>query len=349
MPSAAVQYFRLAHLSDLHLATRANRRGIHHIVGPRSGFQALRQLIFCPGHESLTGTYHDRAARALLERLRTGFRDSGEPYDGIVVTGDLATVGTSDDLAVARRFVDGGSPFNGSSAVHEWIAVVPGNHDRFRPPFNLPGSEEFEGARAFGPCWRRAESCGSTEHEKIQVFTLQKGDASLSLIAADFTLKSGEYSIYNICRHLSQGRVYDDRLSLLKTKTLDEKSAGRAVLWMTHFPPRFPRRRIDLRQEQSLVNTARELDVPYILSGHTHEAREYQVGMTVGGRLIRVLCSGSSLAYGEALRSFYEIELEITDNRVTNVISRPYWHHARRDNETKAVYHFFSATAPAQN
>lgn len=345
MPSAAVQYFRLAHLSDLHLATRANRRGLHHIVNWRSGFQALRQVVFCPGHESLTGTYHDRAARALLERLQKGFRGSGDPYDGIVITGDLATVGTRDDLGVAHRFLHGGHPFNDSNAIHEWIAVVPGNHDRFQPPFNLPGSEEFEGAHAFGPCW--GCTYGATEYEKVQVFTLRKGRASLSLIAADFTLESGEYRIHSI-KHLSQGHVYDGRLSLMKARTLSEKTAGRAVLWMTHFAPRFPRKTTDLRKDQTLVDSARELDVPYILSGHTHEAREYEVGMTVGGRLIRVLCSGSSLAYGEALRNFNEIEVEVSGNSVTGVICRPYWHHARRDKVTKAVYHFFFSTAPAQ-
>lgn len=101
--------FYFAHFSDPHFSISPNYRGYIDAPGVPAKLRTRLLWLFLHGGDRrrLLGSFDVDAAKALSDRLALGFHEGLHSYDGFIVTGDLATIGTLEDLAVARRYFEG--------------------------------------------------------------------------------------------------------------------------------------------------------------------------------------------------------------------------------------------------
>ena len=284
--------FKLVHLSDLHFAVKPNRLPSPIQTG---GLSALFKAAVS-GHRGnwfKPASHSTRAARAVARYLSTTVIPSESP-DLLVISGDLAATGDAGDLASARDFIRGDSSGFWSSTDDEprlpvdriKLQVMPGNHDRYHKGTLLPGSDAFE--QVFAGIW----AVSSSSDRVSEPFIIEKSGEMLAIISADFTFRRASDSS-SLTGYIGQGKVYQDVLDALKVKTLDVKSVASrniAVVWMVHYPPRYPDvdPNLSLSGEDDLLNMASELGVNLLLAGHTHVACLYDVDG------INVSCVGSA-------------------------------------------------------
>ena len=261
--------FRILHISDLHFsrdypeAINDSWPVLRYIKGAfRNNF------ITCMiGHSPLI-------ADALAEFT---FRFP-ELFDVILITGDISTTGSMDDLSFAREFMLAGrsTPIENLeqepclNILDKEIFVVPGNHDRFKADAK-PGGRDFD--KVFNDLWR--------EHSAIQyrVFESRNDGTKLVMIGVDFSLVEGDGGdlFYG---YLGRGRVTANIIEKLKAITnrarLLYEDDGVAVLWAIHFNPLVDTSQfLKLLKNELLLKAIEETNVSGVLCGHTHIA-EYQ-------------------------------------------------------------------------
>jgi len=275
--------FKLLHASDLHIGRIEGIKGfstsapevLHDVLARLRDTDFKRLLHLLPTHN---GHILDEFARFVHDN--GGFSGTGrDPYDAIVVTGDVAASGKRRDLRVARDFImrraDNGflsvrrsfwpgskrvvqeptlrtSRTEGEATAGTRLFVIPGNHDRYKglglwfgidpPRFQLghgPGGRRFD--RYFSYAW------GKQQHVR-QFDPVDKKSVRLVLIGADFSLadfRDAEDSVFAV---QGQGRAYPKRLDALKRATEDAIAHGKSmsrpttVVWAIHFEPQIDAR-----------------------------------------------------------------------------------------------------------
>jgi hypothetical protein len=300
--------------------------------GVRSSWfsRSLYRLGFLADRRKYLATFNIDAAQALSRRLADGFRLGAVRYDGFVWTGDLATVGTEEDLLVARSYFEGKllhSKYGRGGTRHfldvfqfplDKLAVLPGNHDRYFGPLCRPGSPHFEGPNAFQETWRLLQPANQRGvFEKVQPFIFEKGNDRLTVLGADFSLDPNTCDS-RPCKYLGRGKVTEQVLQMLVDKTRASHDSGSAVIWAVHFPPNFPRLQasLSLEGENALVRAAIQSDVRYILAGHTHESKSYPIKSKLPRGEVRVICAGSPVCSKTKAPAFNEISFCVSGKDV---------------------------------
>lgn len=252
------------------------------------------------------------------------FIEGDGSFDALVLTGDIATTGLSQDLEKAREFLEGPATDEDSTiaGLVQRVHLLPGNHDRFIFTGNgflyAPGGDEFE--RILGQHWSG----------KVKLYDpplrSQQEELSVLIVAADFGLQRSADCTWPLLAvgRLAQGRVYPDVLAELERVTKAAWAAEQdsypnntiVILWAIHFPPFFPyagrfklldRRTKNLIDEQELVAKAAECGVQAILAGHTHRAKDYMAGE----QGVCVLCAGTATQHEDYDRQIQIINISI--------------------------------------
>jgi predicted phosphodiesterase len=194
-------------------------------------------------------------------------------FDGIIVSGDLATTGRGGDLRVAKSFIaepPNYGPFIrhneatiSRTTLPKNIHLVPGNHDRYRDDAGTPGSPHF--ALTFeNPHMRNLQ--GDVGH-----WVKRKNGQYIGFVYADFSLRERAHATNPVSGPYGQGRAYAKTLSELSKLTKQLQGRGMPVVWVIHFAPYQTDPNLILVNFNRLSNTAASLGVLCTLCGHTHE------------------------------------------------------------------------------
>jgi 3',5'-cyclic AMP phosphodiesterase CpdA len=265
--------------------------------------------------EALAEFIYENAKSKLDEHGSEITEEGKDKLDAVLITGDLATTGTRDDIKRVLKFLrakfNPKSPYKSTdtdytggtlSAVKIPVFYLPGNHDRYVPTlkrhrrvlpiFFMPGGREFD---------QLLLGNNRDPVRRIELSTKPSNEKRLRIVilAADFSLehfndREGFYgwlaqgkAYSNIRRHL---RVETERLR--KQKTEDENLC---VLWAIHFPPEYPGRPKygKLLGDDKLINAANRAGVDAVLAGHTHEQLTY----SNPSMSFEVFCCGTTTQY----------------------------------------------------
>lgn len=336
-----VETFKIAHLSDLHLAKAPNVKGLFD-TGVRKGIVKFFQAIRDRDGGRCIGSYREADLRALVRSLNALNQKDPDRFDVYLVTGDLATTGNAENLAAAKSFISGKIPIGvptGNSAFSEdgfhfpqsKLAILPGNHDRYVHPWLKPIGGLFEDAAHFGHNWLSGSPQCTSGHPRVKTFTFTKSQAKLHIVAADFS-----YLEHNCPRffwkYLGKGRVDRDILDALIQVTQEKQKEG-LVLWALHFPPDLANSKdifLRVTGRRLLACHALELKIPLIFAGHTHIANDQ--GFIRGWRrdhTTRVICAGSPCAFDSKEKMFYEVSVGVGSDHSLKSLS--VLRHAKRN------------------
>jgi 3',5'-cyclic AMP phosphodiesterase CpdA len=250
--------FRLAHLSDVHLAP---------LPAPRLRDLASKRLI---GYANWRFNRAREMTSQSLERLLADMR-THDP-DHIVVTGDLANIALYDEFEAARRWLELlGPPAD--------VTVIPGNHDAY-----VPGAH-----RHYRRLWAPWMSGDSADPNADADFPFLRCRNNTALIGISSAVASAPF--------MATGRIGPEQaeeLGMLLEKTGAE---GLARIVLIHHPPKlmdwrgFTRRLTDAGRLRSVIAKA---GAELILHGHDHRATT----ITIAGRDGLVPVAGAAAGSG---------------------------------------------------
>jgi len=311
---------KILHASDLHISLYEQLRSpidqLHDLADPwdlswpgvLEKLPVLESFLTAWWEKRAASSYNPEVLEALAEFIYENARvkldqkgieiheDGDEKLDAVVLTGDLATTGSPDDIDRVVKFLAASSnrknrhksnesDYRGAtlSAVRIPILFLPGNHDRFVPTRNLykkfpifyyPGGTNFDDELAD---YRKFPL------RELEISTAISGQRKLRVVilAADFTLEAfpDHEGLYG---WLAQGRAYSDKRKLLaaRTKEINDQRTEDEVLcvmWAMHFPPGFPYPMYGtLLGERQVIREASESGIHAILAGHTHHQLTYR-------------------------------------------------------------------------
>lgn len=293
----------------------------------------------------LVGTYFEPALVALSDELVERAR-KGKSHDLCVVTGDLATMGESSELRIAKEFFEGRLPIEPSANVNpagpsgfifdrKALVLLPGNHDRYKGTFLLPGGEEFEGSDLFGDGWELEKGVTTAAGQRVRVSTVSQSGENLFVIAVDFSHLAPSWKqpewwkpwYWLPCSWLGRGTVDPETLGVLRQATRKCQEKG-AVIWAMHFVPK----RADfgwslgLYGGDQVIDAAIEHGVSVILTGHTHKSSASRVysksDMNKSVRVVRAgsVCATLKLTGADPIRnSFLDLRISVSSGAVTDV------------------------------
>lgn len=308
---------RILHASDLHIAghidpDKPTRSPIDKIYDQGWNSSILRQLSIL-GRPStyldFLRAWWDRMAASayepkVLTALAQYIAHEADVLDAVILTGDLATTGSPDDIDRTELFLtapgdtqsrylgDGTNGYFGptisnilkSRGTTVPVIILPGNHDRFVPTkgFNSLGDPLIFDAG--GTEFDRLQS----SQEGVQVYDLPAIDVNgltlkVAIITADMTLRKYADANSAYLGWIAQGRVYADTQKEIVEQTdrlAAEKQADEvlSIIWAGHFPPLFPgiSKSSRLVGQDKFVDTANQLGIKAILAGHTHIQCQYR-------------------------------------------------------------------------
>jgi predicted phosphodiesterase len=313
--------FNLLHISDLHISISPMREEIFFLI---KNFKQNKPALFERYLNSNICASHNPNALRFLAKFIYQTKDY---IDAIVITGDVATTGSSDDLEEAKKILSF-APYSDSDLVPPYlnddedespiingnlnipIILLPGNHDRYQiekytfNPIKPGGTNFFE---VFRDMWRE---------NHVNVSTIIKEETHvLGIIAADFSLiDATDATMPQYIARLAQGRIYPDILEELVSKTslfikaCQKQNKLPLIVWAIHFPPAFPHKKFlaalkdyffkSLLEEDKLIYQADYNQISLIMAGHTHQPAFYDIPIfSYDDRLMCVQCSGSSSQY----------------------------------------------------
>lgn len=248
--------------------------------------------------ESLAEFVYENAKQKLDDDGSEIMDDGEKKLDAVILTGDLATTGTRDDIERVSKFLR--AKFNAKyphrsqeddyrgatlSAVKIPILYLPGNHDRYIPTrerymkifpkFFTPGGTDFD---------QLLFDYSRQSVWKIELTTIVSKDKKLRVVilAADFTLEhfDDHEGFYG---WLAQGKAYSNirQEMVVQTERLREQKKEDemlCVLWAIHFPPDYPEcpGHKKLLNDEKFINGANRAGVSAVLAGHTHEQLTYR-------------------------------------------------------------------------
>ena len=264
---------RILHASDLHIAAAPNIYSPVDRPTPGTIVRGLR-------NRTLASSYDPSILLHLAKFAYT--QASTDKLDAVLLTGDISTTGSIEDLEKAREFIQdpvepglGWQNKFGEARLRDLKApvwILPGNHDRYMTtpiPFS-PGGDSFD--RIFNAEWQGPG-------KKYQ--PIKKAGLTVTVIAADFCLRTWLESD-GMTGWIGQGKVHADEGDILDqledaTGAL-EADERQCVIWAVHFPPAYPRvpRNLELLNSELLIQRANRCGVKAVLAGHTHEALKYR-------------------------------------------------------------------------
>ena len=249
----------ILHISDLHLA-KTSVRG--ELLRVNALIETETYQRFASGE---TAASFNPLAIDVVSDFVNKYKDS---LDAILITGDISTTGSNEDLEESLDIITGngedrgfGKTTKNRNTVFNFpqglpVFLLPGNHDRYNNEGLIlkQGSDNFD--KVFHDFWA----------DNVQTNIVTKENICVGIIAADFSLKNNADShvSYDLLEHLyrsigikhatpaqilaglAQGRVYDEILTNLINQTnkfisdceANEKQAF--IIWAIHFPPKFP-------------------------------------------------------------------------------------------------------------
>lgn len=312
--------FRIAHVSDLHLAEFSGDRGIHQMSRVEQLIFGYIPAYFRRNYRPWMRSYCLRHLRALTRTLHGESYYNTKAYDGYIFSGDLATTGLVDDMAAAAAYLHG-RPMQQVSNLDNFLklpsaqtVLIPGNHDRYGGNLLRPVSTEFERDARFGEDWRINPTRGSTERSVVNFKVFEKDGAELGVVCGDFSYTS-ENSPRLFPWYLGGGRVEESTLGEMKKATRNLREQGIPSIWVTHHAPLPVGLNYFLRLENArkLGDAALEAGVRIILCGHTHSATKIRYAMVTQRKTdrVRVICAGSATSFQDGARSYYDLEFSV--------------------------------------
>lgn len=321
-----MEKFRLIHISDLHLSVREGWFNALSRKGNRLGW-ALRNL-----YKGKNIFYPSSFDSSLIQAVTSHLQKISDEIDALIISGDLATTGRDDDLNVAINSLNGQFPSSwgafprqaGILSMDFPTIIIPGNHDRYKVTTGLPGNYRFESI--FGKYWDAGQGISSSEFggNYVRSTVLRKGQETLIICCADFTLYGESDADVSAFSYLGQGVVHSDRLGELQSETQaligNSDYSDAAVIWVVHFPPYFKGLdpKLVLRLDERLINAAKAEGVTCILAGHTHNQRCYSVDG------VRIYCAGTvcsvDLEY-PGRNAFLDLEFEINEGHLVDIVA----------------------------
>ncbi len=261
---------RILHASDLHIANQPN------ITSPVDRFTpGTIKGAFTSG--MLASSYDPSV---LLSFAQFAYKqDTRGLIDAVILTGDISTTGSKEDLEKAFHFIYGlaapglgwktteAEARLGGLGVPIWL--LPGNHDRYETTDYgyVPGGILFD--LAFQKDWQ-----GPVKLYK----PITKSGLTVTVLGVDFNLKQSR-DCDRMFGWLAQGNVYGKILDELEaaTKALPQ-SSRQCVIWAMHFPPAYPRVSpyLKLLDSDLLILRANDCGIKAVLAGHTHDAVKYR-------------------------------------------------------------------------
>ncbi|HSG96262.1 MAG TPA: metallophosphoesterase, partial [Afifellaceae bacterium] len=191
--------FRIAHLSDVHLAP---------LPEPRLRDLASKRLI---GYANWRFNRAREMTAQSLDRLLADMR-AHDP-DHIVVTGDLANIALYEEFEAARRWLDMlGPPAR--------VTVIPGNHDAY-----VPGAHRHY-RRLWAP-WMSGDDAGPGEDAH---FPFLRRRNSVAMIGVSSAITSRPF--------MATGRLGRDQAEKLRVLLEETGAEGLARVVLIHHPPK---------------------------------------------------------------------------------------------------------------
>lgn len=279
---AQVSRFRLLHLSDPHFSAFPNCYGLPKALRKLRKGEA-KPLLAASKKLSWFSSFDSTAYGLLLRHISD--LHSAEPFDLIVVSGDVGTTGRILDqkAAYGRLFTRTPSSMEALADLDLGIPilVMPGNHDRYggRPVFAPSFSAEFD--KVFGNEWRVCQSA-----QLMDVRQLENG-RHVIIAGADFSIPANDprsCQRWPICGNgLASQQVVSDLEDLTRHAQL--RFPDSVVIWCVHFPPEtgphLPSSMqgtpsgLELIDGDVLMQAAGRLDVYAVLCGHYHKSCNY--------------------------------------------------------------------------
>ncbi len=315
--------FRLAHVSDLHLAEEAGVFGFHQSEGFRSLMGLFLRSVRKADLAPMMTSYDSRCFRALMDALTGTSRFTQNGYDGYLITGDIATTGMAGDMLAAgnalRRvqWTPGTETLDESTTPlpGEKVVLLPGNHDRYLGASMVPMSAHFEHGHNFGSNWSLDNAVHADQRSEVNHKVLTALDGTqLAVVTGDFSFLHPSPRFFKM---LGGGKARQTTLDQMSALTSGYTSKAIAVTWAVHFPP-FKKgvpRSLRLDRHEEVVRAAAKVGVETIFCGHTHEARPI-VPVSYDDKItgIKVVCAGSAcetVRPGFKDRSYFEVLLQV--------------------------------------
>ena len=329
--------FRIIHISDLHIASKAN------IVSRFFGSNGDPDV---KAYKDFLQTSHDKDATESLAGFLT-LQCRNESVDLVLVSGDVAAAGLHQHLEMAQSFLidpdelgreeRSDMPYCGVPKDH--LMFMPGNHDRFQPqhfttrtmaeaiePDGILFDDVFAG-QWISPDDQVGQIIVGRSHRNIvaKKITNKSGiGPDLYVISADFCLTSideaegiGERLPFAYAgQGLAHKEVIADLVKL--TKEIQSKEYPNIVIWVSHFPPFLEKeldadkRNLRLIGAKYLREAAEKNGIGIILSGHLHADKTLSFGVTT-----QIWCTGATTCMDFILpRALHGIEFTVREGMV---------------------------------
>ncbi len=231
--------FRLAHLSDVHLAP---------LPRPGLGDVSLKRAL---GYLNWHRRRKREHLRPVLDALVADLTQQSP--DHIAVTGDLVNIGLPAEFVAAKRWLEGlGKPSS--------VTVVPGNHDAYVRLKNDPGFHRWSAyMRPIGDTAARSQwGPGKDGFPFVRIF------GNIALIGLSSAIPTPPF--------VAAGRLGEGQRAALEHILCDLRQAGLCRVILIHHPPLVaqtsPRRA--LRDAVALGDILKRQGAELILHGHNH-------------------------------------------------------------------------------
>ncbi|WP_439272170.1 metallophosphoesterase family protein [Pseudochrobactrum sp. HB0163] len=249
--------FRLAHISDIHLAPLPQVR-LHELASKR-----ITGYINWKRHRK--SAMHDRVLENLIQDMQ-----SRQP-DHIAITGDLVNLALNLEI-------DNGYAWLQQLGAAEDVSFVPGNHDAY-----VPGALD-KACRKWEP-WMRGDHIDN--HGKRPQFPYMRERDGVAIIGVSSARATGPF--------MASGDFLPPQAARLKQLLLEAGQKGLCRVVLIHHPPvrnATPayKRLFGIARFQKII---REAGAELILHGHTHLATYNEI-TGINGTIVPVICVPSA-------------------------------------------------------
>lgn len=260
--------FTLAHLSDVHIGPLPKAESWRDYIGKRT----LGKISWHRRRRFL----HDPAiASAMIADIRA------HAPDHVALTGDLINIALKQEFVAAAQWLKAFGP-------PDWITVVPGNHDAYRP---FPWAE---GAGLWGDYMTgdiRLPSARAVPGAE-QVFPFVRQRRNVAMIGLSSAVPQSLFR--------AGGRLGADQLKQLGAVLQDLRQRGFYRVVLIHHPPvpgLTPRRRA-LDDDQQLKQILADQGADLVLYGHNHRHGRTLIETQFGPAYIMGTPSATSPGHG---------------------------------------------------
>ncbi len=300
------KYFSFCHISDLHLSIQANQQSIKDIF---SWYQCKKN------NDTKKYGRFTTYERVKLEALCRFIYLNKDKFDFILITGDISSSASEDDLNSALSIIKPGEKSklwikdtpnfydNSFYLAHKPIILLPGNHDRidYDGLTSFKYSDKFD--EIFKYFWVPSTPSNKISAKSIFVPTINE---TINLLTIDFSLNEGRFKNINI----GEGYVEEDIINELDRILKFYEDNKIFYIIALHYPPKSENvsTYLKLNNEEKFINLLNKYKVPFIFSGHSHIEEHNLIPNTS----IRNYCSDSSTSFCENSNiNIFKIDFEL--------------------------------------